>query len=182
MSGARQWVRGLSPPVRGNLYNHTPECRGVGSIPACAGEPILAYRGRLVNRVYPRLCGGTGVVRHQLAPLAGLSPPVRGNRPVISSPAGSRGSIPACAGEPLGVIPRLAMAAVYPRLCGGTGVGRGAWDCAAGLSPPVRGNLICRAAKHERVRSIPACAGEPLTASLKSGIRTVYPRLCGGTE
>ena len=52
------------------------------------------------------------------------------------------GSIPACAGEPQFGCPFRRESAVYPRLCGGT-----LWDYdneaeQAGLSPPVRGNLM----------------------------------------
>ena len=72
-------VRGLSPRVRGNLRGASagpaplgsiPACAGEpvigrlqahdpGSIPACAGEPRRPAPGGLFNRVYPRVCGGT---------------------------------------------------------------------------------------------------------------------------
>ena len=50
---------GLSPRVRGNLDANRALLRGVGSIPACAGEPGLpAITPRPIG-VYPRVCGGT---------------------------------------------------------------------------------------------------------------------------
>ena len=91
---------GLSPRVRGNLWD---TCRGwlrTGSIPACAGEPRSMSRIAPVTRVYPRVCGGTlgkipravfkiGVyprvcggtwkLRRKAQRLWGLSPRVRGN-------------------------------------------------------------------------------------------------------
>ena len=52
-------VRGLSPRVRGNQFVPPPAPAGVGSIPACAGEPRPPDRRRAGPGVYPRVCGGT---------------------------------------------------------------------------------------------------------------------------
>ena len=51
----------------------------------------------------------------------GLSPPVRGNHPKGAANPDCSGSIPACAGEPAVDVGNASSAAVYPRLCGGTG-------------------------------------------------------------
>ena len=70
---------------------------------------------------------------------------------------------------------------VYPRLCGGTCAREDRIVDAAGLSPPVRGNLKLREEKRYPRRSIPACAGEPKRfPGFEDKVR-VYPRLCGGT-
>ena len=56
---ANALLPGLSPRVRGN---HQLWRWGYGnrrSIPACAGEPIQRQRIPNVQRVYPRVCGGT---------------------------------------------------------------------------------------------------------------------------
>ena len=50
-----------------------------------------------------------------------------------------------------------------------------------GLSPRVRGNLAGRASLRILNRSIPACAGEPLSIWPSFSCATVYPRVCGGT-
>ena len=71
-----------------------------GSIPACAGEPLLATGQRIPRRVYPRVCGGTPQPGLSLAGIAGLSPRVRGNPPEAGDNRVTIGSIPACAGEP----------------------------------------------------------------------------------
>ena len=57
-------------------------------------------------KVYPRVCGGTALMRAQSTQTCGLSPRVRGNLPVGSVFAGFDGSIPACAGEPRGMAAR----------------------------------------------------------------------------
>ena len=92
---------GLSPHARGNRSHKRDSCGAVGSIPACAGEPI-EYAGHLVEvGVYPRMRGGTDVTRTRYPPAAGLSPHARGNPLTAHHPQGWWGSIPACAGEPL---------------------------------------------------------------------------------
>ena len=173
---------GLSPPVRGNLRAQKGNQSIVGSIPACAGEPLVCYSSSSGCQVYPRLCGGTRRWRWGWRFGGGLSPPVRGNR----FPRGGGGrcgrSIPACAGEPPMSAAAMRVTAVYPRLCGGTGGYY--WDKWGndGLSPPVRGN---RTAIHRAFlwsRSIPACAGEPTAVVSSCSANTVYPRLCGGTS
>ena len=52
-------IEGLSPRVRGNRYLMFDRFTSLGSIPACAGEPVSV--GGLVGHasVYPRVCGGT---------------------------------------------------------------------------------------------------------------------------
>ena len=72
-------IAGLSPRVRGNPP-HRPRGRaGLGSIPACAGEPLQCRAMGAGGGVYPRVCGGTRAGRIVAHPARGLSPRVRGN-------------------------------------------------------------------------------------------------------
>ncbi len=93
-------LRGLSPRVRGNRWAWPTRVVWSGSIPACAGEPVVHCVAPLRLRVYPRVCGGT--VLGFTAPIAaqGLSPRVRGNPIAAWRPRLVVRSIPACAGEP----------------------------------------------------------------------------------
>ena len=75
--------------------------------------------------------------------------------------AGSHRSIPARAGEPLGLGKLVAIAEVYPRACGGTFPIGTSKTTGTGLSPRVRGN--------------------PLGQIERLDLSTVYPRACGGT-
>ena len=128
------------------------------------------------------MCGGTrsAVSRHMTMP--GLSPRVRGNRWRRSPRRARPRSIPACAGEPAQSICTGFVDPVYPRVCGGTGCPVDECLRGEGLSPRVRGNLYGkRAAPHIR-RSIPACAGEPRRPGRPGRMRSVYPRVCGGTR
>ena len=158
---------GLSPRVRGNHRAADRDYRLPGSIPACAGEPPCRRSRLSPSRVYPRVCGGTKKQANGGLPIFGLSPRVRGNPVGAYGAIAGPGSIPACAGEP--ILPsRVASAIrVYPRVCGGT-LDRGRMPTSnRGLSPRVRGNLPYQ---HETLplhRSIPACAGEPLSCCCK---------------
>ena len=152
---------GLSPRVRGNPPTPTAKPRSARSIPACAGEPASCTRWRGAKRVYPRVCGGTLRGLENDFRAVGLSPRVRGNRPVPLRRPGAVRSIPACAGEPRAERLERTLDEVYPRVCGGTStvstIQRGLW----GLSPRVRGNPANAAHGVNGMRSIPACAGEP---------------------
>ena len=147
--------------MRGNRRYQAGERLGMGSIPAYAGEPRSARRGRRRFRVYPRVCGGTPVIAICAGQPAGLSPRMRGNRTSGNAPPISTGSIPAYAGEPVCRLP----ARTY----------------AEGLSPRMRGNLQFPQEIRLRPGSIPAYAGEPFGGSLFGLALGVYPRVCGGT-
>ncbi len=116
--GARRG--GLSPRVRGNRQRYGKGNLYRGSIPACAGEPILPGSPPCPGRVYPRVCGGTQCRLHYKISAYGLSPRVRGNLSRPAACAGAYRSIPACAGEPAVSTSGLPVTKVYPRVCGGT--------------------------------------------------------------
>ena len=112
--------RGLSPRVRGNRQITPQRSTTVGSIPACAGEPGKRCGAARNSKVYPRVCGGTNYSQYTGYESGGLSPRVRGNRPIIPGTATTAGSIPACAGEPGHRTRATHRPRVYPRVCGGT--------------------------------------------------------------
>ena len=173
---------GLSPRVRGNR-SHRLYLRALGgSIPACAGEPGSLPNGRLQNKVYPHVCGGTRHCVDAPAYHPGLSPRVRGNLALSTRREGRVGSIPACAGEPAGRTTGGRWCWVYPRVCGGTSGLCGGGGRRQGLSPRVRGNRGGGTGGPGGVRSIPACAGEPSIGGRRPPVRPVYPRVCGGTR
>ena len=177
-----QYAEGLSPRVRGNHLSVQHDAEWRRSIPACAGEPGVTWMNPSMQRVYPRVCGGTTYPFNTMLNGGGLSPRVRGNL----YPLGQRGyhqrSIPACAGEPPFRGPPSATRTVYPRVCGGTYVDGGRRLTVDGLSPRVRGNLARLRLQGLGCRSIPACAGEPPPPGLRRTPGPVYPRVCGGTK
>ena len=92
--------QGLSPRVRGNLAHADAVRYRIGSIPACAGEPLFLLHLHAGKAVYPRVCGGTLGTMRLYPKRKGLSPRVRGNRLPQASGMSYDRSIPACAGEP----------------------------------------------------------------------------------
>ena len=90
-------------------------------------------------------------------------------------------SIPACAGEPIPERWCATAIGVYPRVCGGTGTAAHIGTSTYGLSPRVRGNHQRARADRPPRRSIPACAGEPVSHHPRGFLGKVYPRVCGGT-
>ncbi len=175
-------AEGLSPRVRGNPPSTDRRISDVRSIPACAGEPVATWVRITICQVYPRVCGGTPWVNHITVKLPGLSPRVRGNHRPRLRYRHAFGSIPACAGEPYALHNQYGRQWVYPRVCGGTPAhghhGRRLW----GLSPRVRGNRLDLELPPNIWRSIPACAGEPVSLMLAKRGDSVYPRVCGGTD
>ena len=64
----------------------------------------------------------------------------------------------------------ISLLRVYPRVCGGTGQPVGQIGLVEGLSPRVRGNRHDKVCDHCGAGSIPACAGEPVTAYTATGL------------
>ena len=71
---------GLSPRVRGNPSTARQYSSLIRSIPACAGEPSVSLMRVRIEKVYPRVCGGTICNRAKILRHTGLSPRVRGNQ------------------------------------------------------------------------------------------------------
>ena len=171
---------GLSPRVRGSQLGQRNAEWEERSIPAGAGEPNDSPPQWETPRVYPRGCGGA--VDESIPPAVqdGLSPRVRGSRPVVKPYSGPSRSIPAGAGEP-GVCGRPGTRRwVYPRGCGGARSGGPGPQLSRGLSPRVRGSPSGVVSKRPGVGSIPAGAGEPLLPHQLPRHVQVYPRGCGG--
>ena len=173
--------QGLSPRARGNLVRADQGDIYVGSIPACAGEPLTKAGLGLRIAVYPRVRGGTLRNNWRLRASSGLSPRARGNLLGDAGYGGCVGSIPACAGEPTGRRGLRWLRRVYPRVRGGTRCwGESAVSC-LGLSPRARGNRCPPCQALLGAGSIPACAGEPMSCRWNDPPQWVYPRVRGGT-
>ena len=173
---------GLSPRVRGNRAAGYIPTEVPRSIPACAGEPIWDWATENVDKVYPRVCGGTAGCPGGNGGCPGLSPRVRGNPHKEFPQVQPVGSIPACAGEPRALMIVAVISSVYPRVCGGTGQVTVQVLSRIGLSPRVRGNPHRDLFGGPTVGSIPACAGEPGRHYRIPVGDGVYPRVCGGTH
>ena len=154
--------RGLSPRVRGSPGTPTETQPGVGSIPACAGEPRPRRPRWSPTWVYPRVCGGAAQRTRIGSRSDGLSPRVRGSPARAPGHGLGLGSIPACAGEPRWLEVKASRS--------------------GGLSPRVRGSPNLVQGFGQRDGSIPACAGEPTPVLPRHPRGRVYPRVCGGAD
>ena len=67
-------------------------------------------------------------------------------------------------------------------MCGGTLFEHVITIIQMGLSPRVRGHQKRTVREHLRWRTIPACAGAPVTRILAASLLRDYPRVCGGTR
>ena len=172
---------GLSPRVRGNLRRANLSVHAERSIPACTGEPRSSSPKRYQAAVYPRVYGGTFTKVRASVSQIGLSPRVRGNRLQRLPSLNPLRSIPACTGEPHRPRERLSKQQVYPRVYGGTRQAAGCSSSKRGLSPRVRGNRLGVGRGRSRLRSIPACTGEPKESAISRFFDEVYPRVYGGT-
>ena len=130
---------GLSPRVRGIPDERRITIDRRGSIPACTGNPTSRTAASSVWAVYPRVYGESPAQHHHLEQPLGLSPRVRGIRPLESPLPHVPGSIPACTGNPYGAQGGMAGFGVYPRVYGESRSARSMSGRARGLSPRVRG-------------------------------------------
>ncbi len=170
---------GSSPRVRGTRRTCRCGIVMVRFIPACAGN-TLHVRGRAFRAtVHPRVCG-----EHGRRPLAatdadGSSPRVRGTHIAPRRPGAAHRFIPACAGNTERAWPLPAPAPVHPRVCGEHSVRCGELVTCPGSSPRVRGTRGSVIGRIQRLRFIPACAGNTPSSGSRCRAAAVHPRVCG---
>ena len=132
------------------------------------------------------------LVRHEMRHKIGVShnvylsrhlfshaPRVRGNPTIRQKHDHGDGSIPACTGEPTRIFRRTYWSRVYPRVYGGTLAEVLVKELLEGLSPRVRGNPKLEKGNLSRIRSIPACTGEP-TAFTRQRVEIGWVRAYNG--
>ena len=152
-----------------------------GPIPAYAGEPPRGSVRTIPIRAYPRIRGGTKLLRLAVRQAQGLSPHTRGNLLFAIMGGPYNGPIPAYAGEPPCVATGGLAPRAYPRIRGGTVWNGPAQKASSGLSPHTRGNLRKLIDLLKPLGPIPAYAGEPFRSRRRSSTPGAYPRIRGGT-
>ena len=179
---ARMWTEGLSPRARGNPESGRHALCIARPIPACAGEPWLSDRPRILGGAYPRVRGGTRDADQGWGHGLGLSPRARGNPAARTRNRPPLGPIPACAGEPARRAALIGLTRAYPRVRGGTTLTLADFLGPGDLSPRARGNHRASLDDMRRIGPIPACAGEPGRPGGTGRHRWAYPRVRGGTD
>ena len=133
----------------------------MGSIPAPTGKPRQAHRLPTRSEVYPRAYGEAEPRRRFLFCPSGLSPRLRGSRPVTTPPGAYSRSIPAPTGKPLYRTVPFGLLQVYPRAYGEARVLMQGDPTKGGLSPRLRGSPAISRSMLSWERSIPAPTGKP---------------------
>ena len=110
---------GPSPRGRGSRRDQIRCDSWHGSIPAWAGEPLIAQTEGGAAGVHPRVGGGANIRVGDTGGLRGPSPRGRGSRAAPPGRDRLGGSIPAWAGEPAGRCWPWPASGVHPRVGGG---------------------------------------------------------------
>ena len=184
--GERKWHdkgnsrrTGSSPRVRGTRFITSLFSLGSRFIPACAGNaPPAGAPGRRPP-VHPRVCGERRLDVVGSENNAGSSPRVRGTPRLLPFVGRSERFIPACAGNAQRRRIRHRHRPVHPRVCGERGDKGIQGSGESGSSPRVRGTPVRLVVEIQRLRFIPACAGNASAPRSAQLLRAVHPRLCG---
>ena len=111
-------IAGSSPRMRGTLHIQQTTGRGVGIIPAYAGNTNWLPPAGMTLEDHPRVCGEHNVRLHWCPPFWGSSPRMRGTLPADEASAVVTGIIPAYAGNtPVGMVIST-LTRDHPRVCG----------------------------------------------------------------
>ena len=148
-------------------------------IPACAGNMWRRGTAAIYRTVHPRVCGEHQAGVYFFQRYHGSSPRVRGTLAIPCSQSHRRRFIPACAGNIVLPNIRPTRNAVHPRVCGEHVKGTATIKSYCGSSPRVRGTFAPHSLIFEKIRFIPACAGNIYQLGTLMDARAVHPRVCG---
>ena len=132
-----------------------------------------------MRSVHPRVCGEQALLRRSVQDLGGSSPRVRGTAETRFHKTRHTRFIPACAGNRTPRPPTTPPAPVHPRVCGEQPLIVVRRSGRFGSSPRVRGTDSPASIAASKLRFIPACAGNRITAGGSGGSGSVHPRVCG---
>ena len=152
------------------------------TIPALAGEPPGWSITVSWGWDHPRAGGGTTTTRTPFKNVLGPSPRWRGNRLRHIRLPRHAGTIPALAGEPVSEGAHGHAIQDHPRAGGGTQSICSFSRVGSGPSPRWRGNHHEAVRRFGVIRTIPALAGEPMTAPFSHRRAGDHPRAGGGTR
>ena len=150
---------GSSPRVRGTRPSSIPCALPARIIPACAGNTPPAIRATTSSADHPRVCGEHRGCKAICLSLRGSSPRVRGTLERAAGVCVKVRIIPACAGNTAVSITRRRVRSDHPRVCGEHDLHQLPVHFGFGSSPRVRGTPDAVPEVNDRVRIIPACAG-----------------------
>jgi len=150
---------GSSPRMRGTRRRHCAHTMTTRFIPAHAGNTPVRNVNRGDKAVHPRACGEHVVGGGLRGGIGGSSPRMRGTPRLHARRRTGRRFIPAHAGNTNLVKGALRLTPVHPRACGEHKNDRRHPFPAVGSSPRMRGTRLMNEAFMDRLRFIPAHAG-----------------------
>ena len=171
--------RGPSPLTRGSQRPQRQGKRFVGSIPAHAGQPVVASQLRQPRRVHPRSRGAAFVGSRRVGGPWGPSPLTRGSLQHDSALGRLFRSIPAHAGQPASRVSRRSVSWVHPRSRGAAPNSNTSPTANVGPSPLTRGSRQRNRVVSGASGSIPAHAGQPHMPRNSACVPRVHPRSRG---
>ncbi|KFI72990.1 hypothetical protein BMIN_0703 [Bifidobacterium minimum] len=159
-SAGRNAPRGSSPRVRGKHRASRSATHHGRIIPASAGQTDWTGMTWILDEDHPRECGANPCAGGRYRRTGGSSPRVRGKHGRARTVSPDRRIIPASAGQTHCSIVRLTGWADHPRECGANRPTPLDRPARRGSSPRVRGKQTRTHRKRNRVRIIPASAGQ----------------------
>ena len=178
-SSTSKALPGSSPRMRGKLHAAEAHTRACRIIPAHAGQTISNRAMANDHTDHPRACGANPVDTRASSPSPGSSPRMRGKPGARFWQSVRHRIIPAHAGQTQSGHLAGSVLTDHPRACGANYVGADYRLVSAGSSPRMRGKLQQGQRHSERVRIIPAHAGQTQWQPKYSDRRPDHPRACG---
>ena len=173
---------GSSPHMRGKRVLFDGELAHERIIPAHAGQTGVADTTDAMRTDHPRTCGANAVVPPHAVGWLGSSPHMRGKPHHEPSRARHTRIIPAHAGQTHLDDHRHSAWADHPRTCGANELSIDLGCFASGSSPHMRGKLAVADTEEDRVRIIPAHAGQTGAGFGAGAADRDHPRTCGANQ
>ncbi len=170
---------GLSPLPRGTLAVLHNQHYSLRFIPATAGNTLFSGQTRSKITVYPRYRGEHRFRCGGLSGCGGLSPLPRGTLHRVTQHDRVKRFIPATAGNTQSFVVKVSVTAVYPRYRGEHENQYWEHYRKIGLSPLPRGTRPSPPPLQNKLRFIPATAGNTVCPFLRCIWIPVYPRYRG---
>ena len=173
---------GSSPRMRGTLRTAIRWSGRFRFIPAHAGNAVHRLVLALGLSVHPRACGERVALSRSVRVCSGSSPRMRGTRMVGHRVGLSWRFIPAHAGNAQATLAVGLFCPVHPRACGERNWRLSTARAWYGSSPRMRGTPSASRFEPQKLRFIPAHAGNAYVGVLIIINFPVHPRACGERE
>ncbi len=170
---------GSSPHTRGTVFERVVISVMTRFIPAHAGNRPAHSMASARWPVHPRTRGEQSRVVGLKLTFTGSSPHTRGTDAAEADDVGDSRFIPAHAGNSAALAPRKFAGPVHPRTRGEQSSFSPSNDAAIGSSPHTRGTVVFAEGLIDRIRFIPAHAGNSPAARTAMACASVHPRTRG---